>query len=116
MRSISGIILGYLVFAVPSFLLFRVTHHDPHAPATVAFEVTAIAYGIFFAFLGGYWGAMIAGRYDMRVPVIIAVILAGLAIFSMAVTGVAWSPISAVLCMAPAVVLGGYAYYRRRRL
>jgi CHASE2 domain-containing sensor protein len=115
MRTISGIILGYMVFAIPSYLLFRVTHHNPHVPASIGFEVSAIAYGIFFAFLGGYWGAMIAGRREMRVPIIIAVILAAFAIFSMVAAGVSWSPLFAVVLMAPSVLVGGYTQLKRRR-
>ena len=115
MRTISGIIIGYLVFAVPSFLLFRVTHHDPHASAPLSFEIIAIAYGMFFAFIGGYWGAMIAGRRSMLVPATIAGILAALAILSMAVAGVSWSPLSALVLMTPSALLGGCAYLRRRR-
>jgi hypothetical protein len=115
MRTIAGVIIGYLVFALPSYLLFRVTHHEPHIPASISFEITAIAYGVFFAFLGGYWGAMIAGSRNMLVPAIIAVILAAFAIASMVAAGVSWSPLSAVVLMAPAVLVGGYVYLRRRR-
>jgi len=115
LRTISGVILGYLVFAIPSFLLFRVTRHDPHVPATPSFEIRAIAYGIFFAFIGGYWGNMIAGRCDMRVPTIVAVILGAFAILSMAMTGVSWSPLSALVLMMPSVLVGGYVYLKRRR-
>jgi hypothetical protein len=115
MRTISGIILGYLVFAIPSYLLFRVTHHDPHMPASISFEITAIAYGMFFAFLGGYWGAMIAGSWNMVVPGVIAVILGAFAIASMVAKGASWSPLCAVVLMTPAVLVGGYTQIRRRR-
>ncbi len=76
MRIISGVIIGYLLFAVSAFLLFRVTHQDPHAPTVMGFEIVAILYGVFFAFLAGYWGTGIAGRSDMVVASIIAVIMA----------------------------------------
>jgi len=62
LRAIAGIIVGYLIFAVPSFLLFRITGHDPHAPASVALEVSAILCGVVFALLGGYMGTTISGR------------------------------------------------------
>src|ERR1041385_7129137 len=108
MRTISGIILGYLVFAVPGFLLFRVTHQDPHAPTVMGFEITAILYGVFFAFLAGYWGTGVGGRGDMWVAGIIAVIMAAGASASMITKGISWSPMSALVLMVPAELLGGY--------
>jgi hypothetical protein len=114
MRIISGIIIGYLVFAVSAFLLFRVTHQDPHAPTVMGFEIMAIGYGVFFAFFAGYWGTAIAGRSDMLVAIVIAVIMAALAIASMMAKGVSWSPMSAVVCMVPAELVGGYVQARKR--
>ena len=115
MRTISGVILGYLIFAVPAFLLFPVTHHDPHAPASISFEIPAIAYGIFFAFLAGYCGNAIAGRCDMLVAIIIAVIIALIALASMIAMGVGWSPVSAIVFNIPSELLGGYLLIKRRR-
>jgi hypothetical protein len=108
MRTIAGIILGYLLFALTAFALFRVTNQDPHAPAPMGFEITAIVYGAFFAFLAGYWGTAIAGRSDMWVAAIIALIMAAGAIASMVKVGVGWSPLSALVLMVPAVLVGGY--------
>ncbi len=108
MRTISGVILGYLLFAVPVFLLFRVTHQDPHAPTVMGFEIAAILVGVFFAFFGGYWGSAIGCRSDMLVSGIIAVIMAAMAIFSMIAKGVSWSPMSALVLMVPAELVGGY--------
>ncbi len=108
MRTIAGVILGYLVFAVMAFLLFRVTHQNPHAPAPMGFEITAIVYGAFFAFLAGYWGTAIAGRSDMWVAVPIAFIMAAGAIVSMVKAGAGWSPLSALVLMVPAELIGGY--------
>jgi len=115
MRTISGIILGYLVFGVSAFLLFRVTHQDPHAPTVMGFEIMAIIYGVFFAFLAGYWGTGIGGRSDMLVAIVIAVIMAGIAIASMIAKGVGWSPLSAIVCDVPAELVGGYVQSRKGR-
>jgi hypothetical protein len=115
MRSIAGIIIGYLVFALTAFALFRVTQQNPHAPAPMGFEITAIVYGVFFAFLAGYWGTGIAGRSDMWVAGIIALIMAAIAIASMAKAGVGWSPLSAVVLMVPAELMGGYVQARKGR-
>ena len=107
LRTIAGIIVGYLIFAVPSYLLFRLTHVDPHAPSTLTFEVIAVAYGIILALLAGYLGTMIGGKRAMWVAFIIAAILAAGAISSMISTGVNWSPVAALVCMVPAAVAGG---------
>lgn len=104
-RTIAGIIVGYLIFAVPSYLLFRLTHVDPHAPAPPAFEAIAILYGIVFALLGGYLGTAIGQKF--WVAFTIAAILAAGAISSMIATGVNWSPVSALICMVPAAIAGG---------
>ncbi len=115
MRTISGVILGYLLFAVPVFLLFRVTHQDPHAPTVMGFEIAAILVGVFFALFAGYWGTMIACRSDMLVAVIVAVIMAAMAILSMIAKGVSWSPVSALVLMVPAELVGGYVRARKER-
>jgi hypothetical protein len=115
MRTISGVILGYMIFAGPVFLLFRVTHQDPHAPTVMSFEVSAILYGVFFAFLAGYGGTGIGGRSDLLVAGIIAAIMAAFAIISMMSKGVSWSPLSALVLMVPAELVGGYVWARKRR-
>ncbi len=115
MRSISGVIFGYLIFAVSAFVLFRFMHQDPHAPAPMGFEIAAIVYGAFFAFVAGYWGTGIAGRRDMWVAAIIAVVMAAIAIASMVAKGIGWSPLSAVVVMVPAELTGGYVQARKER-
>jgi len=114
LRAIAGIIVGYLIFAVPSFLLFRITGHDPHAPASVALEVSAILCGVVFALLGGYMGTTISGRSAWWVSLTIAGILASGAIASLIATGMSWSPVAALICMAPAVLVGGWLRLRRQ--
>lgn len=113
MRTISGVILGYLLFAVPVFLLFRVTHQDPHAPTVMGFEIVAILYGVFFAFFAGYWGTMIACRSDLLVAGMVAVIMAAMAVISMIAKGVSWSPLAALVLMVPAELVGGYVRTRK---
>lgn len=115
MRIISGIIIGYLVFAASAFLLFRVTHQDPHAPTVMGFEIMAILYGVFFAFFAGYWGTAIACRSDMWVAAIIAFIMGAIAIASMVRMGIGWSPLSALVLMVPAELVGGYVQARKGR-
>ena len=113
LRTITGIVIGYAIFAVPAFLLFRLTHHDPHAPNTMAFEVFAIVYGVFFAALGGYVGTAISGKRGLWVSLVIAAILAVGAIASLVATGMSWSPIAALVCMGPAALVGGWLRVRQ---
>jgi fructose-specific phosphotransferase system IIC component len=110
MRVTSGIILGYLVFAASAFALFRITGHDPHSPASIRFEIGAIAFGVLFAVLAGFIASFIGGRRDMFAAKCVAVIVAVGAIISMIATVVSWSQIWAVIAMAPAVLLGGWMY------
>jgi hypothetical protein len=111
LRAIAGIIVGYLIFAVSAFLLFRLTHVDPHAPASLSFEVLAIAFGVIFAMLGGYIGVAISRK--LWVSPTIAIIIAAGAISSMVATGVNWSPIAALICMVPAALAGGWLRLRQ---
>jgi len=105
LRTIAGIIIGYLIFAGPSFLLFRLAYVDPHAPASLTVKVIAIIYGMVFALLGGYLGTTIGQKFWIAFT--IAAILAAGAISSMIATGVNWSPVSALICMVPAAIAGG---------
>ena len=115
MRTISGVILGYLVFVLPVVLLFRVTHQDPHAPTVRGFEIAAMLYGVFFAFLAGYWGAALAGRGDMLVAGVIAVFMAAAAIATIVRMGISWSPLSMLVLMVPAELVGGYVRSKREK-
>jgi uncharacterized oligopeptide transporter (OPT) family protein len=110
MRVVSGVILGYLVFAASAFALFHITHHNPHAPASVTFEIGAIVYGVLFAALGGYIASLVGGRRDMLAARFVSIILALGAIVSAFMTVFSWSQIWAVIAMAPAVLLGGWMY------
>jgi hypothetical protein len=114
MRLVSGVILGYLVFGLSAFALFRITHHDPHVPASITFEIFTIVYGILFALLAGYVGCALAGRRDLLAAWIVAAIVALGAMASMIATGISWSPMAGLLLMAPMAVVGGW-WCRQRR-
>jgi nitrate/nitrite transporter NarK len=113
LRTIVGIVVGYLIFGVSAFVLFPLTHYDPHAPASPSFEVFAVVYGVFFAMAGGYLGTAISGKRALWVSFTIAAILAAGAISSLIAVGISWSPVSALICMVPAVVAGGWLRLRR---
>jgi hypothetical protein len=111
LRTIAGILIGYLVFAVPSFLLFRLAHVDPHLPASLTVKVIAIIYGVVFALLGGYLGTAIGQKFWIAFT--IAAILTAGAVSSMIATGINWSPLAALVGMAPATMVGGWLHMRR---
>ena len=116
-RAITGVFAGYLIFGVSAIALFQITKHDPHAPASTAFMVASTAYGVVFAFIGGYVAQMVGARRDLRVTFALAILLAVIAAVSaVSAAGTsAWSAVSALMLMAPAVVLGGVLRARTSR-
>lgn len=115
MRVITGVILGYLVFAGSAFLLFRITGHNPHVRASISFEISTIVYGMLFAWLAGYIASLIGGRPNAIAAWILGGIIAVGAVASMIMSVVSWSQIAAVLFMAPMAVVGGWTYVLRMR-
>src|SRR5882757_5499451 len=110
MRVITGVIFGYLLFVLAMFALFSVTNTDPHAPASISFEAGGIAYGLSFALLAGYLASFIGGRPHFVAAWIVGALVALGAVVQMIRFGVAWPQMSALLFMAPAVVVGGWSY------
>jgi hypothetical protein len=85
MRTVLGVIVGYLIFGVTAFLMFRLTGHYPHGPreqATTGFMIVSIVVGIIAALIGGYVAAVIAHR--TLAPKLMAVIIIVLALVSVA--------------------------------
>lgn len=115
MRVVSGVILGFLLFGLAEFALFRVTNTDPHAPASISFEVGAIVYGLLFALLAGYLASFIGGRPHFVAAWFVGALVAVTAIAAMMRYGVAWPQLSALLFMAPAAVVGGWSYVLGRK-
>jgi len=119
LRSIVGVVVGYALFAVTAFALFRVTGHDPHAPASLAFMVVTVLEGVVFASAGGYVAGWIAGRRPVAHAVAVAVVLAAGAVASLVATlghGAVWTQVTALLFMAPSAVLGGWWRARGTRV
>ena len=107
LRSMLGVVTGYLVFAVPVFALYQVTGQPPHGEASVRFMIGASVYGVAFALLGGYLSALIAGRRPLAHGVAMAAVLAAVATGSLMMTigkGHVWSQVAALTLMAPVVM------------
>jgi hypothetical protein len=110
LRSVLGVVIGYAIFAAAAVLLFRVANRDPRVAASVVWMIGSIAYGIMFAFLGGYVAARIAARRPIFHAGVVALILLIGAILSFVVRtggGAIWIELAAVFLMTPAAFLGG---------
>jgi hypothetical protein len=115
MRVFSGVALGYLLFRLLWFAVFRVTNTDPHARASISFETVAIVFGLLFALLAGYLASFIGGRPHFVAAWIVGTLIALGAIVTMVRYGIAWPQMAALLFMAPAAVVGGWSYVLRTR-
>jgi len=118
MKSILAVLVGYLIFGLSSVALFLLAGVDPKQPAELAFRIWSTLYGVFFALLGGYTAARMAGRREIRHASGVAIILALLATVSLIAqpTGSSiWSQIAALGFMVPAVILGGIVRVHQTR-
>jgi hypothetical protein len=111
-RSILGVFIGYVVFALSAVVLFRATGRDPHTQQDALFTAIAIVYGMAFAAAGGLISALIAGRRPVLHAAIVGAILA-LGAFASLVSrpgaGAIWSQLAAIVLMAPSALVGGVA-------
>ena len=118
MKSILAVLVGYLIFGLPSAALFLLSGIDPELRVELEFRIWSTLYGIFFALLGGYTAARMAGGKELWHASAVAVILALLATISLIAqpTGSSiWSQIAALRFMVPAVILGGIVRLRRMK-
>jgi hypothetical protein len=114
-RRAVGVILGYVIFAATAVLLFRLSGHDPHAVQPVAFIAASVAYGIFFAILGGYVSGVVGGGSPwVQAGLVGALIALGATVSLLAgpKAGSTWSRVAALTVMAPSSLLGGVARAR----
>jgi hypothetical protein len=99
LRSIVAVLVGYTLFAVSAFALFRVTGHDAHAPASLAFMLVTILEGVVFASAGGYLAGWIAGGQPVAHAFAVAVVIAAGAVASLVATlghGAVWTQVAAL--------------------
>jgi len=109
-RSVLGVVAGYLVFAVSAFSMFRLSGRDPHRAQDLAFVAFSIVSGVAFAFAGGYVAGVIAGRRPRLHGGLVAIIIAlgaAASILAQPGPGSKWSQGAALAFMAPAAVVGG---------
>ena len=114
-RTVVAVVLGDLIFAGGSVLLFYLAKVDPHAPAALNFIILSVVAGIALAFAGGFASGVIGGRADLICGMLLAVIIAAAAIVSILgrpEQGALWSQTGALIS-APAARVGDWLRMRR---
>lgn len=110
LRSIVSVVVGYLLFAVPSYAFFRISGQPPHQEAPPRIMLASILVGVVAAFVGGFVAALLAGRHPLGHGIAVAILLACGATASLLSTighGAIWSQVAALTLMAPTAALGG---------
>jgi putative membrane protein (TIGR04086 family) len=110
LKSVMGVVVGYLLFAVSAALLFLASGRDPHQEQDISFVVFSVVYGMVFAGAGGYVAGAIAGRKPGLHGGAVAFIVAfGAAASFLAQPGRGsrWSQVTALVLMSPAALVGG---------
>ncbi len=78
------------------------------------FAVVTTLYGLCFSYLGGFVLQMIARTGNLKLNYIMAIILAGFALFSLLATqGNHWTQLISIMAFAPISILGGHRFIRR---
>ena len=116
LRSIGAVVAGYLVLGMSAELLFALSGHNPHAPASLAFIALTAIYGFFFAALAGRLAARISGRLELFHAAVLACLTALVAMLSLLAdlgSGVVWSQLVVLIIMAPAVMIGAMIRLKR---
>jgi hypothetical protein len=116
MRTFLAVVAGYFIFAASAVLLFHLTNVDPHSPATLGFKALTMAYGLAFAYLGGFVAGRIARRGDLVCGIAVALVIAlgaTIAMIARPGPGAIWTQTAALLLFAPASLAGDWT--RRRR-
>jgi hypothetical protein len=114
-RKILAVIISYVIFAASAVLLFNLTGQKPHAEATVNFKIITAAYGIFFSVLSGLVLQLIAQTKSLTLNFVLAFIMAAFAAISLLTSGGShWTQLFAIIIFAPASLLGGVIYLKRK--
>lgn len=115
-RSVIAVVLGYLVFAIPAFALFRLTGRDPHASSSSEFMLLSTVYGASFAALGGFSAAWLAQRWEIEHALAVSSLISvggAISLLTQSADEAMWSQLAALLIMAPAAIVGGYIRSRQ---
>jgi hypothetical protein len=114
-RSIVAVGLGFGIFLIGSFMPRSAASVHAGEPITFGLVAGSIAYGAVFAALGGLTAASLPGRRPFEHALVVAgmIAVAGL-VHPWLEPGLdpRWLDVSAVLVMAPAAALAGWARSR----
>ena len=119
LRTVIGIIVGDVIFAGLTVVMFGLAKVDPLLPPTRGFMVTSIFGGVVFAMLGGFVGGLIGRRADILVGIFLGLIIAlGAAVTLLSRPGIRalWTQSAALVLMAPSAILGDSMRKSRQRL
>ena len=107
-RKILGVVTGYAIFVISSIALFKISGQNPHGETTTLFKIITAGYGILFSLVAGIAARRIARQPDLTINYILAVVVAGFAVFSLLkADGEHWSQLFAIAVFAPSTILGG---------
>jgi uncharacterized membrane protein len=114
-RKILAVIVSYIIFAASAVLLFNLTGQKPHADATVIFKIITAVYGAFFSVLSGLILQLIVRTKSLTLNFVLAFIMAAFAAVSLLTSsGSHWTQLFAIIFFAPASLLGGVIYLKRK--
>jgi len=109
-RSVYAVVVGGLVFLVPSIGFFQFTGQDPHEGATPTFMMGALAWGIVCSVAAGWVAAKVARQRETLHGAMVGCVIAILAMVSMYLSrnGSWWTQLAALLVFSPFAILGGF--------
>jgi RsiW-degrading membrane proteinase PrsW (M82 family) len=114
-RKILSIIVGYAIFVITAFGLFKFSGQKPHSDPTTLFAIITAIYGVVSSFIAGLITQIISKTRNLKTNYILAFIIAGFATFSLFKSnGNHWTQFLAIFIFAPASILGGLIYKKRK--
>lgn len=115
-RSLVGVLAGYLIFRVATAAFFTLMDQNPHQIESTSMLVLSTAYAVVFALLGGYLAGLLAGRSELLHGTVVGIVIAlvAIGIVMRAAGGAGWLDVFALFLMAPAAAIGGMLREQQR--
>lgn len=111
LRSVLAVLTGYLIYAIPTVVLYRAAGQAPSpAEPPNGIVLAATLQGILFACLGGYVAAWIARVQDRLHAGVVALIIATSALlqaFGRPDATAGGAPLTVLFFISPSAFLGG---------
>jgi len=107
-RSIGGVVVGYLVFALSAYAFLLVSQRTPEANPTPIFMTVNIMYGIAAGTLAGWVAGRVVGRTETTHGILLAAVIAIVALGSyLFAASFRWSEMLTMFVYAPMAAVGG---------